>query len=58
MRQKFDLPWVKEGLLALSAKKLSVLTYDKDNILLVTVQPNADSHAIIDLTEDIIDTKR
>jgi hypothetical protein len=42
----------------LSAKKLSVLTYDKDNILLVTVQPNADSHAIIDLTEDIIDTKR
>jgi hypothetical protein len=56
MRQRFDDSMGMARFAYVEREKISMLTvYMNQNILLVTFEPNVNSHTVIDIAEDIIE---
>jgi len=56
MRQRFDDTMGKSRFAYVEREKISILTfYMNNNILLVTLEPNVESHTAIDITEDTLE---
>jgi hypothetical protein len=56
MRQRFDGNMGKSRFAYVEREKISILTfYMNKNILLVTLEPNVDSHTAIDIAEDTLE---
>lgn len=56
MRERFDDTMGKARFSYVEREKLSILTlYLDKKILLITLEPNIDSHTVIDIAEDSID---
>jgi hypothetical protein len=56
MRQRFDVTMGKSRFAYVEREKISILTFYIDkNIILVTLEPNVDSHTAIDIAEDTLE---
>jgi hypothetical protein len=56
MRQRFDETMGKSRFAYVEREKISILTfYINKNIILVTLEPNVDSHTAIDIAEDTLE---
>jgi hypothetical protein len=56
MRQRFDDAMGNSRFAYVEREKISILTfYMNNNILLVTLEPNVESHTAIDIAEDTLD---
>ena len=56
MRQRFDGTMGKSRFAYVEREKISILTfYMNNNILLITLEPNVDSHTAIDIAEDTLE---
>ena len=56
MRQRFDATMGKSRFAYVEREKISILTfYMNENVLLVTLEPNVDSHTAIDVAEDTLE---
>ena len=56
MRERFDETMGRARFAYVEREKISILTfYMKDKILLVTLEPNIESHSAIDIAEDTIE---
>jgi hypothetical protein len=56
MRQRFDETMGKSRFAYVEREKISILTFYIDkNIILVTLEPNVDSHTAIDIAEDTLE---
>jgi hypothetical protein len=56
MRQRFDVTMGKSRFAYVEREMISILTfYMNKNIILVTLEPNVDSHAAIDIAEDTLE---
>jgi hypothetical protein len=56
MRQRFDDTMGKSRFAYVEREKISILTfYMNNNILLVTLEPNVESHTAIDIAEDTLE---
>jgi hypothetical protein len=56
MRQRFDDAMGKARFAYVEREKISLLTcYMDKNILLITLEPNVDSHTAIDIAEDTLE---
>ncbi len=56
MRERFDDTMGHARFVYVEREKLSLLTFYLDKkMLLVTLEPNTDSHAVMDIAEDILD---
>lgn len=56
MRERFDPSMGKARFSYVEREKISVLTiYINKQLLLVTLEPNIDSHTAVDIAEDILD---
>lgn len=56
MRQRFDGTMGKARFAYVEREKISILTfYMNKNIIIVTLEPNVDSHTAIDIAEDTLE---
>lgn len=56
MRERFDPSMGKARFSYIEREKISILTiYINKHLLLVTLEPNIDSHTAVDIAEDILD---
>jgi hypothetical protein len=56
MRQRFDKVMGKARFAYVEREKISMLTFYMDkNILVVSVEPNVDSHLVIDIAKDTLE---
>ncbi|MFL6344130.1 MAG: DUF6659 family protein [Nitrososphaeraceae archaeon] len=56
MRQRFDGTMGKARFAYVEREKISILTfYMNKNIIIVTLEPNVDSHTAIDIAEDALE---
>lgn len=56
MRERFDASMGRARFAYIEREKVSVLTfYMVDNMLLVTLEPNIDSHTAIDIADDTLE---
>lgn len=56
MRQRFDESMGRARFAYVEREKISILTfYMEDDILLVTLEPNVDSHTAIDIADDTLE---
>jgi hypothetical protein len=56
MRQRFDDTMGKARFAYVERENISLLTcYMNKNLLLITLEPNVDSHTAIDIAEDALD---
>lgn len=56
MRERFDTAMGRARFAYVEREKVSVLTfYLNDKILLLTLEPNVDSHTVMDIAEDTIE---
>jgi hypothetical protein len=56
MRQRFDVTMGKSRFAYVEREMISILTfYMNNNIILVTLEPNVDSHTAIDIAEDTLE---
>ena len=56
MRERFDGSMGRSRFAYVEREKVSILTfYMKDNLLLVTLEPNIDSHTAIDIADDTLE---
>jgi hypothetical protein len=56
MRQRFDKSMGRARFAYVEREKISMLTFYMDkNILLISIEPNVDSHTVIDIARDIHD---
>ena len=56
MRERFDDTMGHARFVYVEREKLSLLTFYLDKkMLLVTLEPNTDSHTVVDIAEDILD---
>ena len=56
MRERFDASMGRSRFAYVEREKVSILTfYMKDNLLLVTLEPNVDSHTAIDIADDTLE---
>ncbi len=56
MRERFDPSMGKARFSYVEREKISILTiYINKHLLLVTLEPNIDSHTSVDIAEDILD---
>ena len=56
MRERFDPSMGKARFSHVEREKISILTiYINKHLLLVTLEPNIDSHTSVDIAEDILD---
>src|SRR3982750_4784640 len=56
MRQRFDGTMGKARFAYVEREKISILTfYMKKNIVIVTLEPNVDSHTAIDIAQDAVE---
>ena len=56
MRERFDTSMGKARFSYIEREKLSVITLYLDNkVVLITMEPNIDSHTAIDIAEDSLD---
>jgi hypothetical protein len=56
MRQRFDDTMGKARFAYVERQNISILTfYMNNNLLLVTLEPNVDSHTAIDIAEDTLE---
>ena len=56
MRQRFDDTMGKARFTYVERQNISILTFYMDkNLLIVTLEPNVDSHTAIDIAEDTLD---
>jgi hypothetical protein len=56
MRERFDNTMGQARFVYVEREKLSLLTFYLDKkMLLVTLEPSIDSHAVMDVAEDILD---
>jgi hypothetical protein len=56
MRKRFDETMGKSRFAFVEREKISILTfYMNKNIILVTLEPNVDSHTAIDIAEDTLE---
>jgi hypothetical protein len=59
MRERFDENMGKARFAYVEREKISILTfYLNKNILIVTLEPNIDSHTAIDIAEDTLELLR
>ena len=59
MRERFDENMGKARFAYVEREKISILTfYLNKNILIVTLEPNVDSHTAIDIAEDTLELLR
>jgi hypothetical protein len=56
MRERFDRAMGRARFAYVEREKISILTfYMEDKILLVTLEPNVDSHTAMDIADDTLD---
>jgi hypothetical protein len=56
MRQRFDDTMGKARFAYVEREKMSILTFYMDkNIILMTLEPNVESHTAIDIAEDTLE---
>jgi hypothetical protein len=56
MRQRFDATMGKSRFAYVEREKISILTlYMNKNIVIVTMEPNVDSHTAIDIAQDALE---
>jgi hypothetical protein len=56
MRQRFDKSMGRARFAYVEREKISILTfYMEDDILLVTLEPNVDSHTAMDIADDTLE---
>ncbi|HEY1211481.1 MAG TPA: hypothetical protein VGE82_00880, partial [Nitrososphaera sp.] len=56
MRERFDASMGRSRFAYIEREKVSILTfYMKDNLLLITLEPNIDSHTAIDIADDTLE---
>jgi hypothetical protein len=56
MRQRFDATMGKSRFAYVEREKISILTlYMNKNIIIVTMEPNVDSHTAIDIAQDALE---
>jgi len=56
MRERFDTTMGRARFAYVEREKISILTfYMRDKILLLTLEPNVESHSAIDIAEDTIE---
>lgn len=56
MRERFDASMGRARFAYIEREKVSILTfYMVDNLLLVTLEPNVDSHTAIDIADDTLE---